>query len=209
MNKKYTDEHIEFLRNNIVGTSFKDLTEMFNQQFDMNLSRAAIVSLTDRHGLHNEIDAKFNKGHEPTQFKKGTIPWNKGKKGFMGANKTSFKKGNRSHNWVPIGTERETKDGYIQVKVQDGKFQHNWKGKHIIIWEEHNRPVPKGSVIIFGDGDKTNFSIENLILVTRNQLKCLNRQNLIQKDADLTRAAITIVDLQNKIIDKGKKVEKQ
>lgn len=28
-----------------------------------------------------------------TKFKKGMVPWNKGRKGYMGANKTSFKKG--------------------------------------------------------------------------------------------------------------------
>lgn len=30
------------------------------------------------------------------RFKKGMTPWNKGKKGYMGANKTSFKKGDNS-----------------------------------------------------------------------------------------------------------------
>ncbi len=208
MNKKYTDEHIEFLRNNIVGTSFKDLTNMFNMQFDMNLSKSAIVSLTNRHALHNKIDAKFNTGWEPTQFKKGHNTWNKGKKGLTKANKTSFKKGDKPHNWVPLGTERE-KGGYIHVKIQEGKFQHNWRSKHVLIWEAHNGPIPRGHVVIFGDGNKQNFDINNLILVSRNQLKCLNQQKLIQKDADLTRAAITIVDLQNKIIDKGKKGERE
>ena len=33
------------------------------------------------------------------RFKKGQVPWNKGVKGYMGANKTSFKKGD---NAVPL-----------------------------------------------------------------------------------------------------------
>ena len=35
---------------------------------------------------------RSNKG----QFEKGLIPWNKGVKGYMGANRTSFKKGDNS-----------------------------------------------------------------------------------------------------------------
>lgn len=34
-----------------------------------------------------------------TKFKKGMIPWNKGKTGYMGANRTSFKKGD---NVIPL-----------------------------------------------------------------------------------------------------------
>ena len=33
-----------------------------------------------------------------THFKKGSIPWNKNKRGYMGANSTSFKKGNKPWN---------------------------------------------------------------------------------------------------------------
>lgn len=206
VNRKYTKEHIDFLRDNIVGTSFKDLTEMFNRQFNMSLSTAALISLADRNGLHNQRDTKLNKGYEPTQFKKGHTPWNKGKaKNWKGGEETQFKKGNKPHNWVPIGSERITKDGYIQIKIQEGKLQQNWRGKHILIWEEHNGPLPKGYAILFGDGDKRNFSLDNLILVSRNQLKCLNQNNLIQKDADLTRTAIAIVDLKNKITERKRK----
>jgi len=34
-----------------------------------------------------------------TKFKKGMVPWNKGKTGYMGANRTSFKKGD---NVIPL-----------------------------------------------------------------------------------------------------------
>ena len=205
MNCIYSQEHVDFLRYNIIGTSFKDLTEMFNKKFGLELSISAVASLADRHGLHNQRVTLF-KGWEPTQFKKGHVPANKGKKGVCaeGCKATWFKKGNKSHNWVPIGSERISKDGYIQIKIQDGKFQHNWRGKHILVWEEHNRPVPKGYAVIFGDRNNRNFNIDNLILVSRQQLLTLNRNDLIQNDADLTRTGVIIADLHKKICDRKK-----
>lgn len=205
MNRKYSQEHVSFLKDNIKGTSFKELTEMFNKEFEMNVTVTAVVSLADRHDLHNQRDATFKKGWEPTQFKKGSVPWNKGKKkSWIGGEETQFKKGNKAYNWVPLGSKRITKDDYIQIKIQDGKKQHNWRGKHILIWEEHNGPVPKGHNVIFGDGDKSNFDINNLIMVSRKQLLKLNQNNLIQKDADLTRTAVIITDLQDKIHQRKK-----
>lgn len=200
-NRKYNTEHIEFIATNISERSFKELTAMFNERFEMDLKVSVMASLANRHGLHNGRDTRFNKGYEPTQFKKGHVPFNKGRKGisYPGMKHTQFKKGNKPHNWVPLGSERITKDGYIQMKIDDGKFQHNWKGKHILIWESVNGPVPKGYAVIFGDENRRNFEPENLILVSRKQLVRLNQLNLIQDDAELTRTGVIIADIHNKI----------
>ena len=201
MNRKYNPEHIEFIAANITGRPFKELTAIFNANFGMDLRASTLISLADRHGLHNGRDTRLNKGYEPTQFKKGHVPANKGLKGisYPGMKPTQFKKGNRPAGWVPLGSERITKDGYIQVKIVEGKFQHNWRGKHILAWEEYNGTLPKGYAVIFGDRDTRNFELDNLILVSRKQLVRLNQFNLIQSDADLTRTGIIVADIHNQI----------
>ncbi len=196
MQHKYTNEEKRFLTDNVIGRSYLELTEMFNANFGTDLKETTIGATIKRLGLKNGRDCRI---------KPGNVPLNKGTKGLTGANKTSFKKGQKPPNWVPIGSERITKDGYIQIKIQEGKNQHNWRGKHILIWEEYNGPVPKGHKIIFGDGNKCNFDINNLILVTNAQMARLNQYNLIQKDADLTRSALVIVDIKNKISEKSKR----
>jgi hypothetical protein len=204
VNRKYGPEHIEWLQENIAGCHFKDLTEKFNRQFGMTLKISTMVSLTDRHGLHNGIDRRLNtamvEAGKAHRFKKGSSPWNKGTKGVT----TGFKRGQMPHNYKPIGSERVNADGYVDIKVADGQKQHNWLGKHIFIWEEHNGPVPKGHAVIFGDGDQRNFDINNLILVSRKQLVTLNHKGLIQKDADLTKSAIAVVDILHKISKRSK-----
>ena len=199
INRKYSAEHVEYIATNITGRSFKELTAMFNERFGMDLRVSAMISLSDRHDLHNGRDARFNKGYEPTQFKKGHVPFNKGKKGIGGWEPTQFKKWNKPANWVPIGSERVNGDGYVDIKIADGKLQKNWKGKHILVWEDANGPVPKGHAVIFGDGNRRNFELDNLILVSRKQLVRLNQHNLIQNDAELTRTGIIIADIYNKI----------
>lgn len=174
MNRKYTQEHINFIAANIQGTKFKDLTAMFNEQFGMNLSVPAMVSMTAMRGLHNGISVvpEFIENGKATRFQKGQIPPNKGVKGTHLSPATEFKKGNIPANHRPVGSERVSVDGYTEVKVAD---PNKWRMKHVIAWETVNGPVPKGHVVIFADGNRGNIEIENLLLVTRGQLAVMNR----------------------------------
>ena len=188
--KKYTDEMIEFLREVTPGKTYKEITELFNNKFNLEVTAEIIKSLLSRKKIHT--------GTGGCLYKKGSIPWNKGKKGYMGDNKTSFKKGNRPKNWKPIGSERII-DGYTIIKIADPR---KWALKHRVVWEEHHKKkIPKGSVIIFADGDKTNLDVDNLICVTRNELKVLNKCSLIKNDAELTKTGLNIAKIRIKLAE--------
>ncbi|WP_346839782.1 HNH endonuclease signature motif containing protein [Microbulbifer sp. SAOS-129_SWC] len=106
-----------------------------------------------------------------TRFKKGNTPHNKGVKGWQAggdAHKTRFKPGHRPHTWKPIGSERLTKDGYLQRKVSDtGYPPRDWKMVHILLWEARNGPLPRGHMIVFRNGDKTDIRPDNLECISR------------------------------------------
>jgi hypothetical protein len=193
--KKYTQEEVDYLTSIVPGRTYKEIAELFNKQFNLNLTTSQVNSFVG--------NRKLNTGRTGS-FEKGMKPWNKGLKGYMGRNKTTFKKGNKPHNWVPAGSERITRDGYIEIKIKEGRFKKNWRGKHIVIWEQHNGALPKGHVIIFGDRDNRNFDIKNLICVSRQQLLIMNNNSLIKKDAELTRTGVIIADLHKKIREKVK-----
>ena len=87
-----------------------------------------------------------------TRFSKGQTAHNKGKKrdDFMPkesqekSKKTQFPKRNVPQNWKPIGWERKTRDGYIEVKVRDEygeKRVKNFELKHRLLWQQHNGPL--------------------------------------------------------------------
>lgn len=256
MQKKYTKEHIDYLREIAPGRYNDEITRLFNERFDMNATEKAIQTLRTRHGIklgvprarkqyteeqigylkelsaqglfNAEITRRFNErfGTNRTEtaiqlqrvqygfpttarnwFKKGHVPWNKGLKGVnFGGKETQFKPGHKPANWMPIGSERVNADGYVEVKIQDGKLQKNWKCKHVLIWEQHNsQPVPPGHAVIFGDGNRRNFDPENLILVSRAQLARMNQMGLIKNNAALTKTGAVVADLLNKIGERKRK----
>lgn len=105
------------------------------------------------------------------RFKKGQPPPNAGIKGWQAggrAAETQFKAGAKPVNYVPIGTERCTSDGYLRRKTTEtGLQRRDWKFVHLLLWEEHNGPVPEGHMVVFRDRDRRNITIENLEIVTR------------------------------------------
>ena len=184
----WSDEEKQYLAEITPGRGYKEIQSMMSCKFGFDYTRHQIKGAITRN--------KLNTGRTG-RFEKGRATWNKGTKGLTKANVTSFKKGQKPHNYKPLGSERITKDGYCEIKVSD--TGRRWRPKHVLIYEKHHGKVPKGSAVIFLDGDKRNFDIDNLHLVTRGQLAMLNKNSLIQKDADLTKTAINVVDLMKKI----------
>lgn len=116
----------------------------------------------------------------PTRFTKGHTPANKGLRrpgwGPGRMKSTQFRKGHGRSGvavalYKPIGTERVSKDGYRERKVNDAMpLQSRWRAVHLILWEAANGPVPKGFAVCFQNGDKTDIRLDNLVLVARRDL---------------------------------------
>lgn len=202
----YTTEEIQFLRDNVKGITLKELTERFNQHFDTNISEHAISMQKTKYGLKSGIVGG--------QFKKGSIPANKGKKMdprvYEAVKGTMFKPGRKPRNTDPIGTEKLLSDGYVWVKVDDKPKvpkNINWRQKHKLLWEQEYGPVPDGSVVIFKDGDPTHIELDNLECVTKSQLLILNKKKLIHSDKQITETGIAVAKLID-AVNKKKNVKK-
>lgn len=152
---KYTDEEKAFMREFIPGHSHKEIRDEFERRF-----RPIKCSQVAAYCKNNKIRT----GHTG-RFVKGQVPWSKGKhitpKGGM--LRTMFKKGNRPHNWRPVGSERINVDGYIEIKIEE---PNKWMLKHRWVWQQEHGEMPKGTMIIFKDGNKLNTDIGNLMMIT-------------------------------------------
>lgn len=111
------------------------------------------------------------------QFAKGTVPHNKGKKCAPGtggnhpnARRAQFRKGNLPHNTRYLGHERVSKDGYVEISIDEPNphtgYERRYVLKHKWLWEQANGPVPDGYALKCL-GDRLNTDPANWELVPR------------------------------------------
>lgn len=169
---RYADEQTE----NIARDLGLGLGRVYQRAHKLGLSKSAAFYTSDKSARIQR--GKQNAAMISSRFPKGHVPANKGLRrpgwapGRMA--ETQFKKGEMSgaaqHNYVPIGTERITRDGYLERKVTDDPAivpARRWVGVHILIWQDANGPVPPGHCLAFRDGDKTHIALDNLELISR------------------------------------------
>lgn len=197
---KYTDEEKTFFREFVPGHSHKEIRDAFEARFGWPIEVSQVKGYIANH--------KLNTGRTG-RFEKGRVPLNKGKKGICasGCEKTWFPKGNVPQNHKPVGTEsirNNYKRGqkYVYVKVAE---PNRWRMKHVVVWEQHNGPVPKGKVIIFADGDTLNCGIDNLRLIDRATHVVMNRTGLCKYGKGFKDTAILIADLKCGVSSAGKR----
>lgn len=183
---KWTNEMVEWLKTNYDTDSYPRLAIKINELFNVNCTSSSVEHKCNRLGLTKSKEAisKISRRNSAFWFKKGQP--------------CIFKK--------PLGYERITKSGYTWVKIAEPDV---FKAKHRLIWEQHNGAIPPGYKVIFADGDKTNFDISNLILVSNSELAPMNKLKLIKKgNGELTKIGhlITKINLKVKEVENaGKK----
>ncbi len=191
--RSFTCEQYDFIRTKYPSMSLIDLTAAFNNRFSCGKTERQLRTFVRNHGLKSGRSGRFEKGQDA---------WNKGVKGYMGANVTSFKKGNVPKNRKPLGSERiDAKDGYIMVKIAEADpytgFPTRYKAKHVVVWERaHGGKVPAGKIVFFLDGDKTNCTPENLELISRAEAIRLVQYGYYDLPGELRPAMLSLVRLQ-------------
>lgn len=181
----YTEEEKAFFKTYVPGHSHKQIRDAFEERFGWDITVAQVRAYIKNHHLNTGRTGKFEKG---------SIPHNKGKKGTCaeGCKKTWFRTGHVPENHRPVGSERVNVEGYIEIKVAEPNV---WKLKHRIVYEENYGSIPKGSIVLFRDGDKQNTSADNLILITRSVHMVLNQDGLCKYKGELKDTAIKIAEL--------------
>ena len=152
--KLLTQEQHDYLASIVKGRTSEKCTAMLNKKYNLNLRVNQIRAYKKNHKLPSGIDTKFPKGH---------VSLNKGTKVtspeiLKKIQKTWFKKGEVPHNHKPIGSERVTVDGYIEVKIAEPNI---WRQKQRVVWEQHYGNIPEGKMISFINGDRTACDIDN------------------------------------------------
>ena len=87
--------------------------------------------------------------------------------------------------------------GKIQIKIAEPNV---WENLSTLVWQSvHGKPLPKGCVIRFINGDITDYSPDNLIAVTRAQNLQLNHLNIQTYDIDSMKVALIDIEIRSQI----------
>lgn len=203
---RYTPEMDDFLRSFIPGHTWQEIARAFEERFGHPMTKRIVENNKRRLGvLSGTIGGRFEKGRPSPRKGKTWDEMGVSPEAQARSRTTCFKKGNEPHNGrkIPLGAERVSEDGYIQVKVsrfRRARVNDGWRMKHHIVWEEANgRPVPPSTMIVFADGDKRNFDPDNLVAVPRSIWSVIARQNIPYCDRQSLEAAMSLAKLRGGI----------
>lgn len=182
---KWKPHEIELLKQHYADSTIHELMQMlnksdrkiYNQARNLGLKKSA--EYEEKRRLQDIENIRKN---TTKRFQKGQTPWNKGIKGSIPNNVTSFKKGNLPHNTRNEGETRLNKEGYLLVKIAHKK----WVRKHYLIWEEVNGKVPKGHVLRLKDNNRDNYDISNIELISRAENMRLNTMHRFPEELKQT-----------------------
>lgn len=192
----FTPQMIGYIKEIANGRRVHEIVGMVNEKFGMDLQYNQVRAAMKNRKIYCNVDA---------EFKPGQASWNKGKKHPGGYNRGSFKKGDQARHICPVGFERTRSDGYIEVKTAN---PHTWRMKHIVLWETVNGPVPDCHVLMFKDHDRSNISLDNLMLVSRGRLSVLNKNKIVWETPEQLDTGIIIADIHLAIGEKKRRLKK-
>lgn len=196
MRLKWTGEMAAFLVDNAPGRTSDELADLFEARFGVRLTPSQLANACFRFGAKGRVRAG--------DFEAGHVPWNKGlPQDEWGMDEAAaarvrsgrFEAGNVPHNRRPIGYERVNKDGFVEVKVSDGRgraSKRNYRVKHAVEYERAHGSVPDGCAVVFADGDRRNFDPGNLVAVPKGLLVSVHHLGIPYSDRATLGAAVAI-----------------
>lgn len=185
-----TPEQDELVRekfHNKKSGSYKEV-QAFLLSLGVDFSIDQVKSYLDRRKIKLGVYGYFQKGH---------VSANKGKKMppevYEKCKATMFRAGGIPPTWKPVGSERISVDGYIEIKVAE---PNKWKIKARYLWEQATgERLSRNDSIIYLDGNKQNLDLANLAKVGRADLARMNQNHLFYENQELTKIGITIAKL--------------
>jgi hypothetical protein len=219
MFRKYTPEEIKFIKDNVTGRTRAELTDMFNRRFGRSITSARMGSIIHNH----KLNPRARHAPEEIQFIRKNLPGRSCTEITDMFNRHFGRSLTRRQMEARIRRRRDLKDlkemmrtekyeagaevirprGHTVVKISK---TNEWKLKNRIIWEKANGPIPEGHIVIFADGNKSNFDLDNLILVSRSELAVMNHLRLIFTDKDLTKAGKAVANLKLLIAEREREI---
>lgn len=169
------DEQVRYVLDNCMKIPSKRMAA------NIGRSDTFVRGVLKRNNIVIPVDI-INQFRKQTQFKKGLIPFNKGKKiqDYMSPEsiersaKTRFKKNDNKSVILPGTLSKRNHKGYIFwfIKYKN----HKWMQYHRYVYQRHHNIDISDYNIQFIDGNTLNCNIDNLYKIKRSKQVIINRQ---------------------------------
>ncbi|WP_028521991.1 HNH endonuclease signature motif containing protein [Runella limosa] len=175
----WSPEEIEFFREHYPNTKNDELAEMLGRQESQVIGMAQRMRLKKSKEFWKHINSLPNAGkfgHRPA--------WNKGMKGLLlGSGTSRFKPSNIPHNEkydgaITIRWEQVTGRPIVMYRLARKK----WIPYSHHVFASYYGEIPKGMIIRHRNGNRLDFRLENLELVTKRQNYLKNSPSLNLSD---------------------------
>ncbi|MBR6515888.1 MAG: HNH endonuclease [Bacilli bacterium] len=167
----FSEEETEWIKENYYKYRLEELTKKFNKVFNKSVSCGKINSKIYNMGLS-----------------------------YFQANEISY---SESHSKLKIGDIVVPENSPAYIKIKEGQKKNNYIYATRYFYEKYYGPIenPDDYIVIQLDGDKSNFSKENLKLISRKEqgsimkFGAINDVNLFGQ-GKITEAIISVVKLE-------------
>ena len=215
MSRLFNEEEKQFIFDNVEGKSAKELTELVNKKFNRNVTEKQIYLFKKRYNLRGNIHSrppalfneeekkyieekikglpndkfleKFNKKFNRNITLKQLSSYKSHHKITSGLI-SGFYKGHIPKNYNKIGTET-TRGDRVFIKVGNPSV---YIEKKRYLYEKYKGKIPENHVVVFADGNKNNFDLDNLVLMSKVEHFIITTHGLNFKDKDLLESSILL-----------------
>ena len=214
MNRKYTNEQIEWIKQNYPLYDRCTIAKLFEETFNQKINPCSITTVAYYYGFKSGRTGQFKKKYPQEYYdwlqqhsEENTIKLVPKFNEHFNTNldyhvikaliNNHIKRPDTydCRKYAKEGSRRKqlysesTNVSGIRIKVDDNK----WVYKSRYIWEQHNGPIPENHIIIHLDGDNTNCNINNLDCIPRGILGPLNKHYSYKGIKETTQAGIEIL----------------
>lgn len=209
----YSSAEMKWLKTNRT-MSIRDYHAAFVDAFGRtDVTAPNLHALRKRKSWRTGRTGYFEKGFEPHNKGKTCLPGTGGR--HPNARATQFKKGNLPHNTKYVGHERVSKEGYVEISIEETNprtgFERRYVLKHRWLWEQRHGAIPAGMALKC-KGDKLNTDPSNWELVPRALLPRLNGRfgrNYDGAPAEIKPTIMAVAKLEHRLNEKRSPISPQ
>lgn len=149
---KWSDDEKLYLINNCNNKSYSELAKEVSKVIGVNRTANQVMNECYFLGVKNNRDTRYKKGHKV---------WNE--KPIL-----HERKGSNGKTYLKVSNDRS------RTRSNSHNSDKNYVIKHNYIWEQAYGKIPDDCVVIFADGNKDNFDLDNLICIPISVKQMMN-----------------------------------